>query len=131
MSKQTYNLTIENGQTVNENGFFFQASPFTIKTPETEFQIDFLKVKSGKVRFQISETNTPFMELDSPFYTPNNTPETLNGELKSPNGNSLKPVFAFFAKHNISMQTDYINYFKDESNTSDLSYSAVQNDLFD
>lgn len=130
MSNPTYNLTIENGQTVKENGFFFQASPFTIKTSETEYQINFLKVKSGKVRFQISEKNEAFMELDSPFYTPNNTPETLNGELRSPNENSLKPVFAFFAKQNISMQTDYINFFKDAENTKDISYTVIQNDLF-
>jgi hypothetical protein len=121
-NENQYTLKITNGEPESEQGYFYKAGSFFVKTKNQSFQCNFEKGKAHSVIFEIKQNDTTIAELTHPDYTPELSPGNYV-PINKIDENQLS-LFAALVKLEITKFADYKTYF--EENKSKFSFEVAQ-----
>ena len=121
MSEIQYQAIIEDGKIKSEEGYFFKAGSFEVKSKNSTFLCKFNRLDNGEVVWQVLENSDTIFKLTHPDYVPETTPGK-NVEVDSLETGQLV-IFDALGRLDISKDKDYKLFF-DENKTTD--YEIVQ-----
>tara|TARA_B100000427_G_scaffold326973_1_gene336659 strand:+ start:141 stop:563 length:423 start_codon:yes stop_codon:yes gene_type:complete len=121
MTKNQYELTVNNNDVIKEEGSFFKAGLFKIKINDTTYIVDFKQIKHT-IYYIISEHNNELVRLIHPDYVPDCNFEDLNDFL---NNDDAQTLFAALCRCHVSIKKEYLQWL--EANPETLfSYQVIQ-----
>ena len=122
-----YELEIKNNEIVKEEGHFFRAAPFTIKSESIEVVCSFTRNKEKHVIYQLSENGNVLAEYVHQDYSPECPPEDLINQLKVSNKNPY-PFIAAMVHLGIANDPDYKAFYQKEG-AKTYSFEVIQDQL--
>ena len=121
MSKNQYELIINNNNVAHEDGSFFKAGAFQIKVNETLYKVDFKRIKH-EVYYVIYNHNQEIVRLTHPDYVPECEFAELNTYL---NNEDAQALFAALCRCHVSIKKEYLKWLEDNQSAV-FSYSIFQ-----
>ncbi|MBI60113.1 hypothetical protein CL657_02725 [bacterium] len=121
MSKNQYELIINNNNVSHENGSFFKAGAFQIKVNETLYKVDFKRIKH-EVYYVIYNDDQEIVRLTHPDYVPECEFSELNRYL---NNEDAQALFAALCRCQVSIKKEYLKWLEDNQSAV-FSYSIFQ-----
>jgi hypothetical protein len=111
-----YELAIQNGATIKEDGTFFKAAPFQIETAGKTYHVAFTR-QDHKVVYGVTTGGHMVAQLHHPDYLPDEDPARVNAGLES--------VFAALVRLEIA-KGPHAAYYRSADITPELNYLVKQ-----
>lgn len=118
-----FHLTVYNGISQKEEGFFFRAAPFIVEIESSRFLVSFSRIFKSEdhhpVVYQVFQKDNCLFALEHPDYAPPGSVEEFEKQYAFP---ELKPLFLALIKLGIIKDKDYIQAYS----SLPLSFSVIQ-----
>ena len=124
-----YTLTVKEGKVLQEEGYFYRAGNFFLNTSDNSFEIQFKRNKDHAVVYDVIEDQKAIQELTHPDYVPELSPGVYVKPSDIPD--YQRPIYAALVKLGIAKESDYLQYFTDDTNAASFSYTVEQPQLID
>ena len=124
MSEMQYQATIKNGDIKSEDGYFFKAGSFEVKSDDSTFLCEFNRLENGSVVWHIKKEKESIYKLTHPDYVPESEPGK-NINIETIEEKRLK-IFDAFDKLDISKDKAYKTFFEEYKK---LDYQIIQHKL--
>jgi hypothetical protein len=124
-----YTLKVENNDIKSEEGSFFRAAPFTIKSEGAEVLCSFLRNSERHVVYRLSQDGNILAEYVHQDYSPECPPEKLKENLKVSTGNPY-PFIAAMVHLGIAQGPEYKALYQNEG-AQTYSFEVSQDNLID
>lgn len=118
-TKNQYQAEIKNGKLVKEDGSFFRAAPFEVRSEDAIYTVEYIRDHEKEVVYRVQEDGKTIGEYGHPFFVPNEGPEKAIEQYSN-----CSALFHAFVVLNITKQKDFRQYF--ESNSDSLVYTISQ-----